>query len=186
MPATDLTTRHTMALCSVFCLVPSRGRADLLLTELKTADVSRAEISLLFLERQAGAMPGATDLSAAAAESAGAIRGVFRWIDGIGTLAVPDAGPLIVGGPIAEAMRGANVVSVAAGLMAFGVPSPEASRYEARIKQGHILVAVHIANSDRSDRAREMLAAAEAEDIFTLTEVTTTRTLRGISTASAA
>lgn len=176
-----------MTLRSVFCLVTSRGRADLLIMELRAAEVSTAEISLLFLEQGQHATPAARGLSAAAAESAAPIRGVCRDLDKVGPLALAGVGPLIVGGPIASALRGAKVgSSVADGLVDFGVPALEAARYETRIKKGHTLIAVHLTNSDRSDRARELFTAAAAEDIFTLMQMTSTRALPDISAANAA
>ena len=166
---------------SVFCIASSRGRADHIVHALKEAEISKAEISALFLDRGAGgkrasgsAEPATAE--AATAESAGEIRGVLRWIDGIGPLIVPDMERLIGAGPIATALRSANTRGVTSGLIDFGVPEAEAMRYETGIKEGHILISVHAENPDKSDRAREIFTAAGAEDIFTMVKVTTPKT----------
>lgn len=112
---------------SLYCIAPSRGRADRIVHDLKGAEFSRTDISALFLDRsasdeRASANEASAAAGAAVAQSAGAIRGVLGWIAGMGPLVIPGVDPLITAGPIAAALSGATVGGVAGDLIDFGVP----------------------------------------------------------------
>ncbi len=165
---------------SVFCIASSRGRADCIIHDLKTAAFSNRDLSVLFLDGRAGDGPGgAPKPPAPAAESAGEIRGVLSWIEGIRSLAIPGVGPLIAAGPIAAALGSATVGGIAGGLMDFDVPEVEARRFEAKIKDGQILLAVHSENPEMSDQAREIFTTNAAEAICTMIDVFTPKTPLG-------
>ena len=51
-----------------------------------------------------------------------------------------------------------------------GIPEYEAKRYENRLREGRILIAVHSENSDETKRAKEIFERAGAEDIATSSE----------------
>ena len=155
---------------SVFCIAPSRGRADRIVHDLKHAAFSSSDLSVLFLD---GCASKGRDGAAQAAESAGEIRGVLAWIGGIRSLAIPGAGPLIAAGPVAAALSSATVGGIAGGLMDFDVPEVEARRFETKIKDGQILIAVHSENPEKSDQARGIFTANEAEAICTMIDVFT-------------
>jgi len=142
---------------SDFCLASSPAQAEGIVRDLHGAEFSPAEISLLRTDPQ-------SPTDDAAAGMAGLI-----------SLSINGVVPLLSGGPITKAMGKANVRSVGGGLIAFGVPDVEAARYAALIQDNHVLVAVHTANSDRGNRAREIFKVAEAVDIFTIMAVTTPR-----------
>jgi hypothetical protein len=167
---------------SVFCVASSRGRADRILHDLKEAEFASTEISVLFLdsaasEARAAAGKASAPSGAAVVRPAGEIRGVLGWIDGIRSLAIPGVGPLIAAGPVAAVLSSRTVGGIAGGLADFDVPNVEASRYEAKIKEGQILIAVHSENPEKSDQAREIFNANEAEAVFTMIDVFTPRTL---------
>jgi hypothetical protein len=44
----------------------------------------------------------------------------------------------------------------------------EARRFESRIKDGRVLISVHMGSSNRSEKARKIFDEANAEDIFTM------------------
>ena len=163
---------------SVFCIAPSRGRADRIVHELKEAAFPKTDLSVLFLDRSA-AVGNARVLSSPAAAAASAapfnceIRGVLSWIDGIRSLSIPGVGPLIAAGPIAAALSVTTVGGIAGGLIDFDVPTVEARRFEARIADGQILIAVHTENPEMSDQARAIFTANEAEAICTMIDVFT-------------
>jgi hypothetical protein len=46
-----------------------------------------------------------------------------------------------------------------------GIPEYEAKQYEAKIKEGNILISVHTENSEERDRAKEIFERAGAHDI---------------------
>jgi len=151
---------------SVFCIAPSRGRADRIVHGLKEAEFPSTDISVVFLDQEAGA-------GREASPAKGAIRGVLGWIAGARRMAIPGIDSLIAAGPVAAALGGATVRGVAGGLIEFGLPPAEAGGYEGRIKGGAFLIAVQSENPDRCDRAREIFTAEGAEDLCTQIEIST-------------
>ena len=67
------------------------------------------------------------------------------------------------------ALSGIAVGGVTGGLVGalvgMGIPEYEAKRYEARIKEGRVLISVHSENSDEARRAKEIFEQANAEGI---------------------
>jgi uncharacterized membrane protein len=67
------------------------------------------------------------------------------------------------------ALSGAAVGGAAGGLIGtligMGIPEFEAKRYESRLREGRILLAVHSENSEQTKRAKEIFERAGAEDI---------------------
>jgi hypothetical protein len=158
---------------SVFCIASSRGRADRIVHDLKEAAFAGTDISVLFLDGSVAATKRPAAAAVPAAQSSSEIRGVLGWIAGIRSIVIPGVDPLIAAGPVAAAMGSATVGGIAGGLIDFDVPHVEASRYESRIKDGQILIAVHSENPEMSDRAREIFTANEAEAICTMIDVFT-------------
>jgi hypothetical protein len=93
---------------------------------------------------------------------------------GLGLLAVPGVGPFLAAGPIMAALGGAAVGATVGGitgaLIGMGIPEIEAKRYEGKIKDGNILIAVHTTDSDEVDRAKEIFENHDAEDISVVSE----------------
>ena len=160
---------------SVFCIAPSRGRADRIVHGLKEAEFSSADISVVFLDQDAGDERAA---GPEASRSRGAFRGVLGWIAGGRRVVFSGTDALIAAGPVAVALGGAAVRGVADGLIDFGLPSAEAGGYEGRIRSGAFLIAIHSENPDRGDRAREIATAEGAEDICTQMEISTPKPSR--------
>jgi hypothetical protein len=144
---------------SDFCLASSRNQAERILRDLSAADFSATELSLLLLD-QVPPGPGAT-------------RHPWDGAPELGPVIIPGEKPLLAAGPISQAMGARTVGGMAGGLVDFGIPGPEAGRYEPRLHEHHILMAVHTSNVDRGRQARDIFVAAEAADIFTMMTVTT-------------
>lgn len=165
---------------SVFCIATSREQADRLVTELKSANFSNNDISVLFPdkgttrdfahEKNTKAPEGAV----AGAGTGGVIGGALGWIAGIGALTIPGVGPFIAAGPIIAALSGAaigaTVGGIAGGLIGLGIPEIEAKRYEGKVKAGNILISVHTENSTEIARAKDIFTKGGAEDICTTGE----------------
>ena len=138
---------------SVFCIATSRNQAETIVGQLKTADFSHNDISVLFPdkdttrdfahEKNTKAPEGAV----AGAGTGGVLGGALGWIVGIGALAIPGVGPFIAAGPIMAALSGAAIGAtmggIAGGLIGMGIPELEAKRYEGKVKAGNILISVH-------------------------------------------
>ena len=160
---------------SVFCISTSRGQADRIVDQLKAANFSNNDISVLFPdkgttkdfahEKNTKAPEGAV----AGASTGGVVGGALGWIVGIGALAIPGVGPFIAAGPILAALSGAAIGAaaggIAGGLIGLGIPELEAKRYEGKVKEGNILLSVHTENSDEIKRAKEIFTEAGAHDI---------------------
>jgi hypothetical protein len=168
---------------SVFCITNSRNQAERIVSQLKTANFSKNDISVLFpdkdttrdfaYEKNTKAPEGAV----AGAGTGGVVGGALGWIAGIGALAIPGVGPFIAAGPIMAALSGAAVGAavggIAGGLIGLGIPELEAKRYEGKVKAGNILISVHTENSAEITRAKDIFAKTGAQDICTTGEAST-------------
>ena len=167
---------------SVFCITTSRGQADRIVEQLKAAQFSNSDISVLFPDKGSSRdfahekNTKAPEGAATGAGTGGAIGGALGWIVGIGALAIPGVGPFIAAGPIMAALGGAAIGAtaggIAGGLIGLGIPELEAKRYEGKVKDGNILLSVHAENSEEIERAEEIFTNAGAEDICTTGQAT--------------
>lgn len=169
-----------MSAKSVFCIATSLQQADEIVEQLKRANFSNSDISVLFPdkgttrdfahEKHTKAPEGAV----AGASTGGVIGGALGWIAGIGALAIPGVGPFIAAGPIISTLSGAAVGAalggITGGLIGLGIPELEAKRYEGKIREGNILLSVHTQNSEELDRAEDIFANAGAQDICATAE----------------
>lgn len=165
---------------SVFCISTSRDQADRIVTLLKDGGFSSNDISALFPDRSTS-RDFAHEMHTKAPEGAvtgvgtgGILGGALGWIAGIGALAIPGVGPFIAAGPILAALSGAAVGAavggIAGGLIGLGIPEMEAKRYEGKLQQGNILIAVHAENRDRIAVAKEIFNKSGAHDVCTTGE----------------
>jgi hypothetical protein len=168
---------------SVFCIADTREQADQIVDQLKTANFSNNDISVLFPdkgttrdfahEKNTKAPEGAVT----GAGTGGVLGGALGWIAGIGALAIPGVGPFIAAGPILAALSGAAVGAavggIAGGLIGLGIPEIEAKRYEGKVKAGNLLISVHTENSEEISRAKKIFTNAGAQDICTTGETST-------------
>jgi len=160
---------------AVFGMYATREDAEEAVQELKHSGFTTSDVSVLF-SSSPSTKEFATQNSTKAPEGATTgvisgvtIGGVLGWLAGIGSLAIPGAGPFIAAGPIMATLAGAGVGATLGGLtgalIGLGIPEYEAKRYEGRIKDGGILVSVHASNSDLVSKAREVLEETGAQDI---------------------
>lgn len=160
---------------SVFCLVDSETQAELIVDNLKAANFSNNDISVLFPDKT-GTRDFAHEQHTKAPEGAatgagtgGAVGGVLGWLVGIGSLAIPGVGPFIAAGPIMAALAGVGVGAAVGGLsgalIGMGIPEYEAKQYEGKVKGGNILISVHSDTGDETTRAKEIFERAGAHDI---------------------
>ncbi|UOF01793.1 quinol:electron acceptor oxidoreductase subunit ActD [Bdellovibrio reynosensis] len=104
------------------------------------------------------------------------LGGTLGWLVGIGAVAtIPALGPLVAAGPIMSALAGLGVGTAVGGLAGalagLGIPEYEAKRYEKYVKDGGILISVHVDDNDWEDKAERILEASGAKDISNSTEV---------------
>lgn len=166
-----------MANKSVFCLSRDEAQACQIIENLRAAGFSNNDISVLLPDtnstRQFAYAKGtkAPEGAATGVGTGGVIGGILGWLVGIGALAIPGLGPFVAAGPLMAALSGAAVVGAAGGLIGtlvgMGIPEYEAKRYESRLREGRILLAVHSENADQTRNAKDIFDEAGAEDIAT-------------------
>src|SRR5579863_2517697 len=165
---------------AVFGIYPAYTSVENGVEALKAGGFSNQDISVLFPEgsgsRQFAHEKGtkAPEGATAGAGTGVVIGGALGWLVGIGALAIPGVGPFIAAGPIMAALAGAGVGGTVGGitgaLIGMGIPEYEAKRYEGRVKDGGILISVHVDNSDWKKRAKEILERTGAQDISSTSE----------------
>lgn len=165
---------------SVICIAPNEPSASRIVEALKQSGLPDDRISALFPdksttrdfahEKNTKAPEGAT----AGAGAGGVVGGGVGLLAGLGLLAVPGVGPLLAAGPIMAALGGAAVGATVGGitgaLIGMGIPELEAKRYEGKVKDGNILIAVHAKDSDEVDKVKEIFENLDAEDISVVSE----------------
>jgi hypothetical protein len=160
---------------AVFGIYPNRQRVEEAVDAFKAAGFRNSDISVLFSEN-VGSKEFAHEKQikmpegAATGGAAGSvIGGALGWLTGIGPLAIPGVGPLIAAGPIVSMLAGAGVGGAVGwlsdALIGMGVPEYEAKRYEGRVKEGGILLSVHVDDTEWKKRARAIMEQTGAEDI---------------------
>jgi hypothetical protein len=168
---------------SVFCIATSRGQADQIVDQLKNANFSNNDISVLFPDKETTRdfahekNTKAPEGAVTGAGAGGVVGGALGWVAGIGALAIPGVGPFIAAGPIIAALSGAaigaTVGGIAGGLIGLGIPEIEARRYEGKIKAGNLLISVHTENSEEITRAKDIFTKAGAQDVCVTGEAST-------------
>ena len=179
---------------SVFCIATSRDQAHRIVDQLKAANFSNNDLSVLFPDKETTRdfahekNTKAPEGAVTGAGTGGVIGGALGWIAGIGALAIPGVGPFIAAGPIIAALSGAaigaTVGGIAGGLIGLGIPEIEAKRYEGKIKAGNILISVHTESSEEITQAKDIFAKTGAQDICVTGEASTTKENKAADRAS--
>jgi hypothetical protein len=169
-----------MAGKAVISIAKSQDQANRIVTELKSANFSESDISVLFPDKKGSrdfAHEKGTKMPEGAATGAatgGVVGGTVGLLAGIGALAIPGLGPFIAAGPIMAALSGAAAGATAGGLtgalVGLGIPEYEAKQYEDKVKGGNLLISVHTDDGDERKRAKDIFARNHAEDIATSSE----------------
>jgi hypothetical protein len=165
---------------SVYCMARTPEQAEVILLELKQAGFTNNDISALLPDRR-GTKDFAHEHSTKTPEGATAggiasmgVGAALGWLAGIGALAIPGVGPFIAAGPIMAALGGAAVGTatggVVGGLVGMGMPEFEAKRYDAKIREGNILISVHTESGQQKDVAKDVFKRNNADDISTASE----------------
>jgi hypothetical protein len=171
---------------AVYCLAPSEAAAIRIANRLYSSGFAASDISMVQPNLTGAREIGHTNTTkapegAAAGASAGALLGgALGWAAGIGALAIPGLGPLIAAGPIMATLSGlaagGTVGGLTGALVGTGIPEYEAQQYEGRLREGHILLAVHARDSEEASRVREVMTQEKGESISTGSEVTESKT----------
>lgn len=166
---------------AVFGIYDSRFSVEAAVESLKNSGFRHSDISVLLPEmgdtqRFAHEKNTKAPEGTATGVTTGAVvGGSLGWLAGIGLLTIPGAGPFIAAGPIMAALAGVGVGGavggVTGGLIGMGIPEFEAKRYESIVKNGGILISVHVDNNEWEKKARNILEATGANDVACVSEV---------------
>lgn len=160
---------------AVYCIAKTQEQVENIVGQLRILGFSNDDISVLLPDRT-GTRDFAHEQHTKAPEGAAAggaagmgIGAVLGWLAGIGTIAIPGAGPFIAAGPIMAALGGAAVGGATGGILGMlagmGIPEYEAKRYEGKLRAGNILVSVHTDDMEERSRAKKVFEQNGAEDI---------------------
>ena len=165
---------------SVYCTAKTLDQAEAIVESLKAGGFSSNDISALMPDKRTTKdFAHEHNTKAPEGATAGGVAGLgvgaaIGWLAGIGALAIPGVGPLIAAGPIMGALAGGAVGGTTGGiigaLVGMGIPEFEAKRYDAKIREGNILISVHTEDSKQRDLAKDILTRLNADDISTGSE----------------
>lgn len=165
---------------AVFAIFEDRHSLERAVDSLKVQGFRHSDISVLmqsegdtkdFAHQKNTKAPEGAATGAATGALAG---GALGWLVGAGALAIPGIGPFVAAGPIMAAIAGAGiggtVGGVAGGLVGMGIPEYEAKRFESYVKNGGMLLSVHVDDSDWADKAKAIVEECGAQDISVASE----------------
>jgi hypothetical protein len=160
---------------SVFGVYLRPSDTEAAVNALKHAGFSNSDVSILLPENvNSGDVitektTKAPEGAAVGVGSGAAVGGALGWLVGVGALAIPGIGPVMAAGPLLAALAGIGIGGAFGGfagsLVGMGILDADAKKYEGELLKGRILVAVHCATDQETDRAREVLQTTGAQDI---------------------
>ena len=166
----------------------SHDQANQAIDQLQNKGYPTEEISVIVRDvektEEAGesASENIADGIAGGAATGGLIGAIAGLLTGVGAIAIPGFGGLLVGGPLAAALglsgaaattasgaiTGLLAGGIVGGLVGLGVPEEEAAVYEERLKEGAVLLAVPVLRDGQDLGARQLLEDAGATQIRVL------------------
>ncbi|HEY8090772.1 MAG TPA: DUF3341 domain-containing protein [Polyangiaceae bacterium] len=165
---------------AVVGIVQTVTQADSLVARLQRSGFTSSDISVLLPNTTGTAdfahehRTKAPEGAAGGASMGGVVGGTIGLLAGVGALAIPGLGPFIAAGPLMATLSGmaagATVGGLTGALIGLGLPEYEAKIYDARIRGGNILVAVHTEDAQMRQRAQKLLEAAGARDVSAVSE----------------
>lgn len=156
-----------------------RGDAEVALGELQAAGFSMNQVSLIAKDDRTGIAGHhehgnkADEGLKSGAITGGALGGLAGLLVGLGALAIPGVGPVILAGEVATALAtaltggviGAAAGGIVGGLTGLGIPDEQAKVYSDRFSRGHYLVMVEGTDA-QLDRAETILKRRGIEDFI--------------------
>jgi hypothetical protein len=165
---------------SVFGICKSRYEVDSVVNDLLNGGFNNNDISVLlpskeetknFAHEKATKAP---EGAASGAAGGAVVGGTLGWLAGIGLLAIPGVGPFVAAGPIVASIAGLGLGGAIGGLtgalVGMGIPEYEAKRYEDIVKNGGILLSVHVDDDAWTDRAKKILEQWNVQDVSVVSE----------------
>lgn len=145
---------------SVICLATSCSQAENIVDDLRLSQFADETISVLIAHEE-------TETNEERAMTSGrSFSRSLADLPEVETITLPDYGPFLAAGPLAEAIvRETPYCGIAEGLISLGIPEEDARRYESHLHDGQILIAVHSGDSDEVAFAKKIFKAGLVQDI---------------------
>lgn len=154
----------------VLGIFSDRPMAEEAISRLEEQGFNPRDISIIMRDQQTKQVASSTGSNigtgaATGATTGGVVGALTGLLAGIGAITIPGIGALLIGGPVAAALgltgaaattltgavTGIVAGGIIGGLIGLGVPEEEAKVYEARIREGGILLAVPVDNISEVD-----------------------------------
>jgi hypothetical protein len=142
---------------TVVGLFRNQAHAERAIRDLKDAGIDESRMGVAMLDRH-----GQREL--VEDDTGGILGGVVGLLAGVGALAIPGIGPVIVGGALAPALAGAGIAATGGlmgALVTMGVPEDDARYFETGLREGSVLVTATAGS--RGPEAGEILRASGAD-----------------------
>lgn len=147
----DTNSRYTAV-----CVYPNSQGLRNALDTLRNADFPRDHISVISKHDDNITESKADEGAKAGAVTGGALGGLGGLLVGLGVLAIPGVGPVLVGGALATALAttaaggaiGATAGGLTGGLIGLGIPEKEADFYRERVVGGDYLLVLEGSESE--------------------------------------
>jgi hypothetical protein len=156
---------------AVFAVYETRASVETAADTLVSEGFTSSDLSVLLPERNAETASSGAPASTAPNHLFGGTIGILA---GLSMLAVPGLGPLVGEGTLKAGLAGLGmkkaVGDVANSLINMGVPELEAKRYEDRLQQRAILLAVRCPSLLEAKRATEIIKRTGGEDACTVAQ----------------
>jgi len=162
---------------AIYCIASDQPQAERIVTGLQGIGIPVSDMSVLFPDKSGTRdfahtnQTKAPEGAATGATAGGVIGGALGVLAGIGLLAIPGVGPFVAAGPILAGLSGAGlggaVGGIAGALVGMGIPEVEAKHYEGKVREGNILISVHVEDNTLRGKAKEVMDKAGATDIHT-------------------
>jgi uncharacterized membrane protein len=159
----------------VFGIYKTHNDSEIAVKALKNNGFRASDISVL-LPQPIGAQNFFHTKSSKAPEGAATgggagviVGGLLGLLVGVGTFTIPGVGPFIAAGPLVTALAGLGIGGAMGALsgafIGYGIPEYEAKRYEGIVKDGGILLSVHVDDAKWAEKAFVALELTGAKDI---------------------
>lgn len=165
----------------VFGIFSNQEDAETAIMDLQDEGFNPEEISVLTLSKDNDAGQEALQGAEMGALGGGVLGGLAGLLIGVGTIVIPELGPLLFAGPIASALgltgaaagaaTGAVAGALAGGLIGalvnLGIPEEEAREYEGVIKKGGAVVAINSQDEEDENEISDILESVGAQKVKT-------------------
>jgi hypothetical protein len=163
---------------AVLGLVRNHAQVDAVIGALLNTGFVRSDISTLCSGRPptgAFVLDRSVQIPTRAVTAGGfgiALGAALGLLAGLGALAIPGLGPFIAAGSIMTAIvsivAGASIGGIAGALAGLGISEIEARQYQSKLRDGVILLSIHVDDHDQRAHAKKVLEGYGATNIATV------------------